>query len=622
MSDVSRIFVVEGDEGLNRNLVNTLRKDGYRVQGVMSGTDAVRTLWAEEYDVVICDVKTPGADGFEVLQWLRAYRPNARMILMGGPATEAVRTQALENGASSYLEKPLDLRLLKEELRRLVQKTGFSASLDSFDLLDVIQIVNMSRKNIALLINTGLEERGILRFQNGELIWAEYGMLQGEEAFFALAAHKNGTVLHQPWNGQVVSNVTQPLSRLIFQALQYRTKYAHLQQYSGEMAPVSSSPLLDDDGDEDRPFVFSTEEETTLPPPSEQPLAGQPVEIPPIVQPLQPAAMNQAIDNKEWWEQTGSFRASSLQNGEMSDSGLRPAFNGMPSGVFPLESLNAGESISAPTPELPGWLTDQPTSGMAPIRPMTPSSANIAAASMMPPTPVLAETEDIRSMSGSGVMPALPPMPPSPERQTPSINGTSARNGVSSDTGVLRPSAPDWQENSGPVRMTTTGLQNIPPGMAPKGRTGSMPALTESGSLQAPTTTGGLQRVTRYQYNYSALVSALQTLGYSVAGFVAAAVVNADGQPVAQVAIEDLDIMRVCRQFSAVLKNVDQSLKQERWGVYEHMIITSSDRYILMRLVGGEKRAFQVLITTRDTDPMRSLEMMANVEGAITTALQ
>ncbi len=181
MSDVSRIFVVEGDEGLNRNLVNTLRKDGYQVQGVTNGTDAVRALWSEEYDVVICDVKTPGADGFEVLQWLRAYRPNARMILMGDdPDAEIIRTQALENGASSYLEKPLDLRVLKEELRRLLQQTGFSANLDSFDLLDVIQIVNMSRRNIALLVNTGLEERGILRFQNGELVWAEYGMLQGE----------------------------------------------------------------------------------------------------------------------------------------------------------------------------------------------------------------------------------------------------------------------------------------------------------------------------------------------------------------------------------------------------------------------------------------------------------
>src|SRR2546421_8520831 len=254
MSDVSRIFVVEGDEGLNRSLVNSLRKDGYVVQGVMSGADAVRVLWSEEYDVVICDLKTPGADGFELLQWLRAYRPNTRMIMVSSPGSDTLRMQALENGAASYLEKPLDLRVLKEELRRNLQQGGFSANLDSFDLLDVIQIITMSRKNIALLVNTGLEERGVLRFQNGDLVWAEYGALRGEEAFFALAAHKNGSVVQQPWNGGGTTNVTQPLSRLIFQALQYRTKYANVEEHSAEHEAVRHA-LLAHDEEDDTPFV-------------------------------------------------------------------------------------------------------------------------------------------------------------------------------------------------------------------------------------------------------------------------------------------------------------------------------------------------------------------------------
>src|SRR5262249_54831354 len=42
--------------------------------------------------------------------------------------------------------------------------------------------------------------------------------------------------------------------------------------------------------------------------------------------------------------------------------------------------------------------------------------------------------------------------------------------------------------------------------------------------------------------NYAALVSALQTLGYSIVGFIAAAVVSIDGHPMAQVAVDDLDI--------------------------------------------------------------------------------
>ena len=197
MSDVWRICVVEDEEILNQNLVNALSKDGYSVQGVTREADAIHMLWSEEFDVVIYDIKAPEDGSLELLQWLRAYRPNMHLITIGAADSLALRAQALETGAVSYLEKPLDFRMLKDELRRLSQNSGFTASLDSFDLLDVIQIINMSRKNITLLINTGLEEHGTLGFQNGELMWAEYGVLRGEEAFFALAAHKNGTVTQQ-----------------------------------------------------------------------------------------------------------------------------------------------------------------------------------------------------------------------------------------------------------------------------------------------------------------------------------------------------------------------------------------------------------------------------------------
>ena len=102
MTDVWRIFVVEDDENLNQNIVNALRKDGYVVQSVSNGADAVRVLWSEEYDVVIGDLKTPGAGGFELLQWLRAYRPNTYMILIGDAPLQQVQTRALESGAASY----------------------------------------------------------------------------------------------------------------------------------------------------------------------------------------------------------------------------------------------------------------------------------------------------------------------------------------------------------------------------------------------------------------------------------------------------------------------------------------------------------------------------------------
>src|SRR5579859_951396 len=259
MSKQWHILVIQDDLQLNRSIVNSLQIDGYFVNGVASRVEAIRLLWSEEYDVVISDQTMPDTDGFELLQWIRTYRPNTRMIMVAAPGSSVTRTQALENGVVSYLEKPLDLHILKEELRRLLQQTGFTASLDSFDLLDVIQIVNMSHKTIAMVVNTGLEEQGLLGFQAGELAWAEYGILRGEEAFFALAAHKNGTITHQPWNAQVRPNVIQPLSRLIFQALQYRSKYAAYQQLTGEHAavpPAAASPAIQPQDIDDSPFLF------------------------------------------------------------------------------------------------------------------------------------------------------------------------------------------------------------------------------------------------------------------------------------------------------------------------------------------------------------------------------
>src|SRR5438552_17616137 len=112
MTEQWRILVVEDEDNLNQNIVNSLRRDGYLVHGVKSGGETMRMLWSEEYDVVIGDLKTPGADGFEMLQWLRAYRPNTRMVMVTANNSLSARTQALEAGVVSYLEKPLDLHLL------------------------------------------------------------------------------------------------------------------------------------------------------------------------------------------------------------------------------------------------------------------------------------------------------------------------------------------------------------------------------------------------------------------------------------------------------------------------------------------------------------------------------
>ncbi len=636
MSDVWRIFVVEGEEALNHNIVNSLRKDGYIVQSVINGADAVHILWSEEYDVVFCDLKTPGVDGFELLQWLRASRPNTRMILLGASNSDALRMQALESGASGYLEKPLDLHMLKEELRRLLQQTGFSANLDSFDLLDVIQIITMSRKSIALLVNTGLEERGLLCFRGGDLVWAEYGILRGEEAFFALAAHKNGTVTQQTWNEQVVANVTQPLSRLIFQALQYRTKYAN-QQLSGEQAPVSGKLQLSEGPALRNNLLALGEEDDTPFGILADPLAFDASVVSPGMQ--QETSISEIDATREWWERTG---AVSPLNSEDGISVASPSYAAsievapaMPiDGHVPVDGANtppaAQKAVANQRNDLPTWLTDQPTAAnMQVIR-----SSSLAGSEPMPvirtsspewqpPNPVNRDGLPVPGQS-AGMRPVTgPPKQATGSQQRKQATGTQKQftgphPQLKIDTAVHRASSAEWQmpEPSASYASPEGNVQ-----MPSLTGTGGRAVLSDPSDPREEKSTTPAAQVVRGNYNYSALVSALQTLGYSLPGFIAAAVVNMDGQPIAQVSVDDLNISRICKHFSNVLKSTFQALDQGMWGDYEDIVITSSDRYILMRIVGGERSTFQVLVTTREAKPAESLEVMLNVEGAISAAL-
>ncbi|SRR5579883_121506 len=672
MAEQFRILVVEEEETLNQSIVNSLRRDGYMVQGVMSGADAIRILWTEECDVVIGDQKLPGADGFELLQWLRTNRPGTRMIMLSEYGSPETRAQALESGAVSYLEKPLNLHMLKEELRRLLQQTGFSASLDSFDLLDVIQIINMSRKSIALLVNTGLEERGVLRFQDGELIWAEYGILRGEEAFFALAAHMNGTVIHQPWNERIQPNVTQPLSRLIFQALQYRSKYAVRQQLTGEQAalarPAETQGLLSDEVD-DSPFVFA--EDSGQPAPSAAQVGVGQEQGRQETRAARETAETE--ENKEWWQETGHIPVGGSQG------------NGRPSGEIPAtpgrRPLTGNASIvpsvvhktpASQRPDLPTWLTEQPTRGEAPGQPLRPaalsSSTHLPAVPPVKPSP--AEWQSPMPPPVSRVprptvqLSRMPPAPTQPTQPTPVVRvteqlpdrqTTGSQNSVSTPIPrVPRQSPAEWQP---PEQLSATDgrgytqprlrslITPIPPTIGAgeevasggRGQPGKMAGQRPQGPRSGGETNGDGTRwqgeqgqgygqwtvpATVTKHNYPALVSALQTLGYSIPGFVAAAVVGLDGQPIAQVAVDDLDISQVCGYFSTILLGVLHALEQVGQGEHEETVITSGNGHILLRIVGGKRSAFQVLITTHEADPAESLEVMANVEGAISAALR
>lgn len=105
------VLVVD-DEGPNRYSVSkTLQRVGYIVHDVATGEEALELLDAQEYDVILTDIRmNPGIDGVELLRRVKERLPDSVVILMTGYASLGTAVEALRLGAHDYIIKPSSMQ--------------------------------------------------------------------------------------------------------------------------------------------------------------------------------------------------------------------------------------------------------------------------------------------------------------------------------------------------------------------------------------------------------------------------------------------------------------------------------------------------------------------------------
>jgi len=117
-----RILVAEDDASLREILVLGLEDNGFRVDAVERGDDAIDQLKFYEYDVAVLDWRMPGATGLDVVRWARRHdRPTALLMLTARDAPPD-RIQGLDAGADDYLVKPFDFGELLARIRALQRR--------------------------------------------------------------------------------------------------------------------------------------------------------------------------------------------------------------------------------------------------------------------------------------------------------------------------------------------------------------------------------------------------------------------------------------------------------------------------------------------------------------------
>ncbi len=112
----SKILLVDDEVVFTTNMSKLLNSRGYRVTAVNSGDEAIRELEADDFDVVVLDLKMPGMDGITTLKEIKKLDLFTQTLILTGHGSIDTALEAVKLGAYDYLTKPCEIDDLVEKI--------------------------------------------------------------------------------------------------------------------------------------------------------------------------------------------------------------------------------------------------------------------------------------------------------------------------------------------------------------------------------------------------------------------------------------------------------------------------------------------------------------------------
>jgi len=114
------ILLVDDEPLMRLSMVDALEAVGYDVRAAASGTEGVEALRSKTFDLVITDLRLPGADGLTVLKTAKEKAPDTEVIVITAHGSVETAVGAMKLGAFDYITKPFQM----DELLLIVERVG------------------------------------------------------------------------------------------------------------------------------------------------------------------------------------------------------------------------------------------------------------------------------------------------------------------------------------------------------------------------------------------------------------------------------------------------------------------------------------------------------------------
>ena len=193
-SDLKKVLIVDDEETLTWSMAKSLSKDKdkYEVLIANNGREALNLLKKSKVDLVISDIRMPDINGLDLLVRIKMEHPQTKVIIMTAYGSSDVQKEANRRGSLYYIEKPFEISDIRKIIIDLVgKKKGFQGKVFDVQLTDIIQMNCLGRLTTALVISRD-GEKGVIYFNEGEIIHAECGEQKGTDAFYKILSWEEG----------------------------------------------------------------------------------------------------------------------------------------------------------------------------------------------------------------------------------------------------------------------------------------------------------------------------------------------------------------------------------------------------------------------------------------------
>jgi CheY-like chemotaxis protein len=115
------IVIVDDNPGSLEYLSNALAVTGMKIYTAQNAEQGLNLIYLHRPQIVLSDLVMPTLSGIDVLQRVREFDPNIRVVIMTANDPGRVAAKTIQDAGTDYLKKPIALSLLRKYIRQLIQ---------------------------------------------------------------------------------------------------------------------------------------------------------------------------------------------------------------------------------------------------------------------------------------------------------------------------------------------------------------------------------------------------------------------------------------------------------------------------------------------------------------------